>query len=399
MTQTANQAFQDALIRHQVGLARMAPGITAKINSLLMATEDDIVDQITARELKGLSTTKLTGTLKAIKTVRSDAWKKSGITWQKEMEDIALHEAQFLDMTLNTVSPAVLNITLPEPDKLKALVQSTPFEGDVLSGWASRQEASDLARIEQSIRIGMTQGESSDDIARRIVGTRQYHKTDGVTQISRNNADSITRTAVNAISNAAKQEFYGDNQDIFDLEVFLATLDSRTTLVCAKNDHKQFAHGIGPVPPLHWRCRSLRMAMINGEFVGSRPARNFTEKQLLREYSAQEGFKAPKTRDLLPKGTKGGYDQFARRRMRELTGTVPASMTYQQWLSQQTVEVQNDILGPKRALLFRQGKFTLDRFVNRNGDTLTLAQLAARDRAALVGVFGEDQVNQWRSQL
>ena len=389
---TANEAFRDALIRHQIGLARMAPGITAKVNALLSATEEDIEDQIISRELKGLSTNRLNATLKAIRSVRSDAWKKTGILWVKEMEDIAEHEAVFLDEVLNTVSPAVLNTTLPEPAKLRALVATTPFEGEVMEDWVSRQQAGDIARIHQSIRIGLTQGESSRDIARRIIGTPQFHKTDGIMQITRNHADTITRTAINAISNAAKQEYYGENQDILGLEIFLATLDARTTLVCAKNDKKRFPHGQGPIPPLHWRCRSLRLATMNAEVIGMRPARNFTEKMLLREFSSQRNISAPTKRSGLPRGMKTEYDKFAQRRMRELTGPVPASTSYQEWLMGQTSKVQDDILGPTRAKLFRSGEFTLDRFTNRAGDKLTLSQLKMRDREAMVDALGAEAV-------
>lgn len=380
---TANEAFMDALIRHQIGLTRLAPSISRKIITLLNASEADVKDQLLAREIAGLSTTRLSGLMKALHAIRSDAWKKTGIEWQQQMKDLAEAEGVFLDTTLNAISPAVLELTLPSVQKLRGLVETTPFEGDVMSGWTARQEAGDIARMQQSIRIGMTQGESSNDIARRILGTEEFMGTDGMTQLTRNNAQSITRTAVNAIANAAKQEYYAENDDVFDMQVFLATLDARTTILCGSLDHQIFKLGEGPVPPLHWNCRSLRMAVMDANVVGERPARDFTERQLLREYADENDLEVVTDRADLPRGTKGDYDKFARQRMRDLTGTVPSTTTYQEWLSGQSAAFQDDILGPARGKLFREGGFTLDRFVSVKGDVLTLEQLKMRDAATL----------------
>lgn len=389
---TVNEVWMDALIRHQVGLMRVAPGISQQVNDLLNASEVDMIKQIRARYAKGMSAGRLDGLLKSVRASRSTAWKDVDQLWADAMEDIAQAEPQFLDQTINAISPAQLATTLPTADRLSSIAKSTPFEGRVLSDWANRVAQGDLDRIEQAVKVGLLQGQSVDQISARIVGTVQMKGTNGLTQITRNNADSITRTAVNAISNAAKQEFYGENAELFESEVFLATLDARTTLVCASNDNKQFPVGKGPIPPLHWRCRSLRMATINGEVIGSRPMRNFTEKQLLREYADQNGLGKINKRDQLPRGTKTDFDTFARKRMRDMTGTVPARTSYNDWLKGQSPEFQDDVLGKARADLFRQGDVTLDKFVNANGDKLTLAELGLRDDfeldASRPGVFG-----------
>jgi hypothetical protein len=65
-----------------------------------------------------------------------------------------------------------------------------------------------------------------------------------------------------------------------------------------------------------------------------------------------------------------------------MTEILPAKISYQQWFSRQSVAFQNDVLGPTRAKLFRTGRVTLDKFVNRRGDEILLADLAASDAAA-----------------
>jgi hypothetical protein len=146
------------------------------------------------------------------------------------------------------------------------------------------------------------------------------------------------------------------------------------------------------MPPLHFNCRSVRIAIVNGEIIGNRPAKPVTEKQLLREYTSQNGLKTSTSRDALPRGHKTSFDQFKSQRVRELTGTVPAKLSYQKWLERQSSNFQNDVLGVTKAKLFRKGNLPLDKFVNRAGDELNLSQLAAKHAGAFkaAGLDPED---------
>lgn len=65
-----------------------------------------------------------------------------------------------------------------------------------------------------------------------------------------------------------------------------------------------------------------------------------------------------------------------------MSGQVPEDMTYQDWLRKQPVERQDDILGKAKGQLFRKGGLTLDRFIDRNGRELNLAELRAKNAAA-----------------
>lgn len=380
---TANEEFLDSIIRHQVGLMRLVPHIQGQVVDILNATEDDLSQQIVRRLGKSQSRAKVQQTLKAIQAIRSPAWKKVNKAWVDELTELASSEPEFIDGALKSASPAVLNTTLPSNQQLKNIVTARPFQGATLGTWASKIEADDIGRIQRQVQIGLTQGESSQDIGRRVIGTVRQRGRNGITQVTRNNANAITRTAVNHVANQSKVEYYEENKDIFEGELYVATLDGRTTIVCMGYDGKVYPIGEGPRPPVHWQCRSLRIATINGEVVGDRPARAFTEKQLLREYSQQKGFRTPSKRDALPRGHKGSYDAFKRRRMRELTGTVPAKTTYSEWLRRQSKEFQDDVLGPARGKLFRAGRVKLDKFTNRAGDKLTLRELRQKDRRGM----------------
>jgi SPP1 gp7 family putative phage head morphogenesis protein len=385
---TVNEEFLDALIRHQVYLMRLSGSIRDKVLRLLDATEKDIEAAILRRLAKrqgfdSQAASRLRVLQGMITRIRGGAWDKAIDTWMEELTELAKYEPAFMANVLRTVSPVVLDFVMPSVEQLREIVRARPFEGKVMKDWASGQRRDDLQRIMSQIQIGMTQGESAQQITRRVFGTTQARGVDGITEITRRNAEAITRTAVNHISNATRRAFMVSNESLFDFERFVATLDSRTTPVCRANDGKKFKVGQGPIPPLHYNCRSTRVAVIGADVLGERPAKPVTERMLVREYNQKHGLSA-KTRDDLPRGHKGPYDSFARGRIRDLTGTVPAATSYQQWLARQSAEFQDDVLGKARGALFRRGGLTLDKFVNRQGDQINLKQLAKRERAAFL---------------
>jgi hypothetical protein len=64
-----------------------------------------------------------------------------------------------------------------------------------------------------------------------------------------------------------------------------------------------------------------------------------------------------------------------------MDGQVPADTTYAEWFAKQSAERQDEILGPVRAKLYREGRVSFDRFYDDKGRFLTLDQLAAKTGA------------------
>jgi len=65
-----------------------------------------------------------------------------------------------------------------------------------------------------------------------------------------------------------------------------------------------------------------------------------------------------------------------------MDGQVPESVTYQDWLKGKPAAFQDDVLGPTKGKLFRDGGLALDRFVDRKGHELTLQELRQKEAAA-----------------
>lgn len=385
---TAQARWFDANIRHQIGLLRVAGGVRNRVLKLLDATEADLRHAIAdrLRRYKGSSrpadVARKERLLEEVEKIRNAAWGDARGLWLSELQALAIAEPQFMSALLSTVLPVQIETTMPPAGQLRAIVTSRPFEGRILKDWAEHVAVVDVERIQSQIQIGLVQGEDVPAITRRVVGTVRLRGTNGITELARRDAETITRTAVNHTANQARAAFFQANSDIVDEELFVATLDSRTTPVCRSYDGDRFPIGEGPMPPLHMRCRSLRTAILDPEPLGERPFNPTTERMLLREFARREGFKTPSDRDRLPYGTKGAFDEFARRRVREMIGRVPAKTSYLDFLRRQPAAFQDDVLGPTRGRLFRTGRIDLKGFVDRTGAEIPLSELAKMHAAA-----------------
>jgi SPP1 gp7 family putative phage head morphogenesis protein len=366
---TSVDLFHDAIIRRQVYLGRYSNTLNKRIGALLDKTEQDVRHQLELRLAKmvqqgvdfGPDTTSRLKVLEAsLRELRGVAWREVEEVWTTELQGLAKAEAKFLDSAFKENLGVVVETALPPLSRLASILGSNPFEGKVLKDWAATLAKGDIERMMAQIRIGLTQGETMDAITRRLLGSGPFDGLDGVLSIARKHAESVTRTAVQHISNEARSMYFEANEDLIEEEMFVATLDGRTTAICRANDGTIHPVGEGPQPPLHWNCRSLRVAVFNQTLIGDRPAKAWLEKDM-------EGLTKDEQREL----------------KRRLTGRVPANTTYQQFLERQTADFQKEVLGVTKAELFRNGGLKLDKFVDMNsGREFTLEQLAKAEPAA-----------------
>jgi hypothetical protein len=72
--------------------------------------------------------------------------------------------------------------------------------------------------------------------------------------------------------------------------------------------------------------------------------------------------------------------EFSEASRASMDGQVPAKITYGEWLKSKPASFQDDVLGKAKGKLFRSG-MSIDRFVNRAGEVLTLDDLRRKDAA------------------
>jgi SPP1 gp7 family putative phage head morphogenesis protein len=137
--------------------------------------------------------------------------------------------------------------------------------GEVVSKAFRGIATSQAERFSQVVRNGLLTGETTFDIAKRLIGSLQFGeeaKTVGqlaaaggqATQVADNQILTLIRTSINQVVNTASQQVYEANQDITQKYRYVATLDTRTSAICRALDGREFEYGKGPMPPQHFNC-------------------------------------------------------------------------------------------------------------------------------------------------
>lgn len=347
---TANDDLLDRGVDHSIDLLGYGNNVNRRVMALINRAGPDIVAQIIALRdnlpASQFSVDRLEQLLGSIRQINEGIWREVTALLDSELAAFTDFETGWQQRSLEAVQP--LTVVAVDAGQVYAAAMSRPFQGRLLREWLSELEADTAIKFRDQIRIGYIEGETTDQIVRRIRGTRALNYSDGIMEITRRNAQTVVLTAVSHTADYARQAVYDANKDIVKGYRYTATLDLRTTAVCRARDGNFYPMGTKrPALPAHMRCRSVYTPVV----------KSFREMGLNAD-------------DLTP-GTRASLD-----------GQVPRELTYQGWLSRQSVARQEEVLGVTKAKLFRDGKLTLDRFVARDGHEYTLDELRRREAAA-----------------
>ena len=343
-----------------------APDKAAKLRGILAQLKDSLAGwagdstELTATELQGLAelqsefvTDQLrkvlpAGSRDAVRTVEiSPQFAQSVVTTDPtQLNVVALSDDLFAAVQ---GAPATFSLTAAQGATI------TLPNGEVLTK-AFRGIAVDQAeQFSQVVRNGLLTGETTPSIAKRLIGNLQFGEDaktvrqlvaagGQATAVADNQVMALVRTSINQVANTASQQVYEANQDITKKYRYVATLDSRTSSICAALDGQEFPYGKGPMPPQHFNCRSTTVPIIDP--------------------------------DILPPST------IAKRASAD--GPVPINTSYGQWLKDQPRSVQQEVLGPGKVPYFNRlvekygAKDAMAKLVRDDGSELTLNQLRKR---------------------
>lgn len=327
---STNDKIEDAVTRHQVFIMRYSQGrerladdyveklieaVTERLGADIATVSPARLDQIIAEVAEEINS-------------QSEEYEKSVVD---EMLEFIGYESEFNVNLLENAATAVA-VTAPALAILQAamLLRRMPLEPDrsytinealqEYSGRKSRQ-------IVQTIRDGVTLGQTSEEITSNIKN---------LTKLQQRQAATLARTVTNYASVQAREVVMRENPDITNSYRWIATLDGRTSLICASRDQQIFKESNeSPKPPAHFNCRSTIAPILEGD--------------------SPDQFRAAL-------GDSGAQQ-------------VSKSTRYETWLRRQSRAFQTEVLGVTRAKLFREGRISIGRFVDAQGATLTLDQL------------------------
>ena len=258
----------------------------------------------------------------------------------------SLTAAQGATITLpngQVVEKAFRGIAVDQAERFSQVVRSGLLTGETTPAIAKRLMGT-LERSDERLRFGDTGPLTKGQL--RAVGrsVRETIAAGGeLTTMADNQIITLVRTSINQVANAASQQVYEANQDITKKYRYVATLDTRTSSICRALDGREFEYGKGPMPPQHFNCRSTTVPVVDYESLGFSPP---------------------------PPARRASMD-----------GQVPANQSYGDWLSKQSKETQEEVLGKGKAAYFNRlaekygPRDAIAKLVRDDGSELTLRDL------------------------
>lgn len=333
----------ESFISHQVWLQRNASHEVNELEPFIQKMRDEVRRQVLLfgddnRTRQNLE--KLLNDLDKILSGLSDDWQT------KLTEDLQALGGYEADWTTKTLTANVnAEFVTPSPEQVWSAAKWNPLPLNdkpadlfgMMAGWGDTE----VNRLVTGVKMGFVQGKTTAQIVREVVGPG------GLADISKRNAATVIRTALNHVSTQARETVYKKNSDIIEKYEWVSTLDSRTSTICRHNDGMEWEIGKGPLPPAHANCRSTTAPVISSEY-------DFLDKGAKRA----------------AKGAEGGTQ-------------VDASTTYYDFLKQQPAWFQDAALGQTRGKIFRNSGISPEEFrvisVDGFGRPLTLTEMAELD--------------------
>lgn len=331
---STNDKIEDAITRHQVFVMRYSQGRERLADEYV----EKLIEAVTERLGADIATVSPARLDQIISEVAEDIKVRSAEYETSVVDEMLEFIGYQSDFNVNLLDFNVdAEVVTPALGVLQAamLLRRMPLEptksytvNEALQEYSSRKSR----QIIQTVRDGVTLGQTSQEITKNIKD---------LTKTQQRQAATLARTIANYVSIQAREVVMRENSDITDSYKWIATLDSRTSLICASRDQQIFKESNdSPKPPAHFNCRSTIAPILKDEF------------------------------DL-------GLDIDSRRPAVSDTGVkqVSSSTPYEAWLRRQSRAFQTEVLGVTRAKLFREGRISIGRFVDAQGATLTLDQL------------------------
>ena len=337
--------------RHQVYLERLKTQQARNFTLVLKDLEKAITEVLAplSGRVDSLGKSQLNRVLKDLRTAQSAILLRNEAAFLTELRRIAGYEAEFEARALENVLKqnfAQKKIKIPAGEAAFSAAVKAPLSatGELLEPFIRKWSNNQVQGIDNAVRRAWSEGRTTQQLMQEIRGTKALKFKDGILRgTSRRQAEAVARTAVQHVASRARMSTWERNPDVVQRYKYVATLDGRTTVRCRSLDGQTFEVGRGPNPPIHINCRSTTVAVLEKEF----------------EFLEEGQTRASKN------------------------GQVPANQTYYQWLKRQPRAFQNDVLGPTRGKLFREGGLSADRFakmnLDRNFQPLTLDEMELKE--------------------
>lgn len=361
----------DDLNKHYLYLERLASG---GINSVVLPSLDDTYRAVAAI-LNGYDGITSRAELNAI-TKAIDEAINSNAGWAtltaEDLAPLALYEAEW---QANYAAAATgLSASVPAERTIlnfinRALMSLESGQRVDVGVWGDFVESNIDSRSKQIngiVQRGFMRGETIPQMRRQI-----KQVTEGL--LTRE-AEALARTGYVHYAAQATEAMVHANKDILDEYYYIVTWDNRTSTVCkgvSQYNQPKNRFKVGdqkaPMPPLHFSCRTRRLAVPEGfELTGTRAAVGGRKGEQIAKEAAER--QARKRKGKIKYKGKKDADIFK-------PGQIDADITMNEFFQSQPLWWLESNMGKTRARLVKDGKLNISKLTDANLKPLTLAEL------------------------
>ena len=361
---TVNEWLASEAVRHAIALRFYSTGVVHRLVAVLNRADARLFADLTqALERMGpesFTVERLDALLLGVRSINAAAYRALESGMLDELKEFAAYESAYQAQALRVAVPPAVAVSGVSVDAVFAAAYARPFQGVLLREVWKDMGNKRMQLVRRTIAQGFVEGRPVAEIVRELRGTRAKGYTDGLVNRSRHEVEAIVRTAIGHYSGYVSSKIEEANIDLIKAVKWLSTLDGRTSEICRIRDGKLY-------DPVTHKPQGHKLPWLGGPgaaHFGCRSKATFVTKSW---------------REL---GSKVDVKDFSPTERASMNGQVSADLTYYEWLKGQPAGVQDEVLGPQRGKLLRDGKLSIDRFHDDKGRWLTLDQLRKADEAA-----------------
>lgn len=379
-----NNNTVDALFqRHHFWLQRLIPSLSRDVIKIIDSNNPELRGEILEFLDKndGYSLTKrqeeqLIALRNKVARIRGSAISEAEKKYSSDMVELATKEQLYVKSNLEKLGSK--SLALSSASAIEKMVERQPFVGQTIQQMYQSLSANDTERIVKTVRQGLAEGMTRQQIENAIFGTKKLNYKDGVLNTTRNSVNNpntnsgITRTTVNAVTSESRSMLYRANSDIIPREQFTAVIDGRTTFFCSSHHGLIYKIGEGPQLPVHYNERSIYTPVIDGlDIESTQPAVYDTRTRKERE------------RDFRKESRETGESigDIRRKWKNRAVGRVSTKMTWNDVLESKP-SFAKEYLGPTRYKLWKDGNLQLSDLHDAFANPLSLDEIYRNNPSA-----------------
>lgn len=362
---SVNEWLRDEAIRHALDLRKYSNSVVRRIIAVLNRTDARLFAELTEAlerlDPASFTVERLDALLRSVRTLNAAAYESVGRELTDVLKDFTAYEVAYQHQMLIAALPVRVSVAAVSAEMAYSAALSRPFQGLLLREVWKDLGDKRMRLVRQTIAQGFVESRTTAQIIRDLRGSRVRNYADGLVNRSRREIETVVRTALGHHAGFVQDRVAEANSDLIKSVQWVSTIDLRTSReICLPRDgaqytpvdHKPIGHSmpwLGGPGRAHWSCRSVQVFVT-------------------KSWSELTG---------IP-----GIPEFSPSSRASMDGQIAASTTYQRWLGKQSAARQDQVLGPTRGKLYREGKLPIERMYSDKGEWLDLNALRKRDADA-----------------